>query len=203
MESKQCSQDCFDKLFYKARSEHGFLDIPIDDSLLYKALEMTLLGPTAFNCSPLRIVFITDKNPVEKQKLLECIQVSNRQQTMECPVTAIVCYDTEFYNKMDQLYPSLDLKTWIVPDKTNRRTESVMLQNANIAAGYFILALRALNLGAGPMSGFDHDAIDNAFLSDTSWRSNFLINIGHADRTKRYVFPPYIVYTSLCFSYYI
>jgi 3-hydroxypropanoate dehydrogenase len=118
---------------------------------------------------------------------------------MECPVTAIVCYDTEFYNKMDQLYPSLDLKTWIVPDKTNRRTESVMLQNANIAAGYFILALRALNLGAGPMSGFDHDAIDNAFLSDTSWRSNFLINIGHADRTKRYV-PPSLSSIRLCAS---
>lgn len=59
MESKQCSQDAFDKIFYKARSEHGFLDLPIDESLLNKALEMTLLGPTAFNCSPRMFLRIT------------------------------------------------------------------------------------------------------------------------------------------------
>ena len=45
----------------------------------------------------------------------------------------------------------------------------------------FILAARALGLDTGPMSGFDNQKVDDAFLSDRGWKSNFLINLGHGD----------------------
>ncbi|MEM8851563.1 MAG: nitroreductase family protein, partial [Pseudomonadota bacterium] len=49
---------------------------------------------------------------------------------------------------------------------------------------YFLIAARALGLDAGPMSGFDNAAVDAAFLADTTWRSNFLCNLGYGDEEK-------------------
>ena len=54
--SMSLDQSAFDTLFYKAHTEHGFTTKPIDEAALQKALEMALLGPTAYNCSPLRFV---------------------------------------------------------------------------------------------------------------------------------------------------
>ncbi len=39
-----------------------------------------------------------------------------------------------------------------------------------------------VGLDAGPMSGFDRARVDELFLAGTGWRSNFLVNIGYADR---------------------
>ena len=50
--------------------------------------------------------------------------------------------------------------------------------------GYFILAARALGLDCGPMSGFDNAALDEAFFKGTSWRSNFICNLGCGDAAQ-------------------
>ena len=42
----------------------------------------------------------------------------------------------------------------------------------------------ALELDAGPMSGFDAAQVDEAFFAGTTIRSNFLVNLGYGDRTK-------------------
>lgn len=36
-----------------------------------------------------------------------------------------------------------------------------------------------MGLDCGPMSGFDNAAVDREFFADSTWRSNFLMNIGH------------------------
>ena len=45
-------------------------------------------------------------------------------------------------------------------------------------------AVRALGLDCGPMGGFNKAMIDNTFYKDSSWRSNFLMNIGYGDETQ-------------------
>ena len=47
-----------------------------------------------------------------------------------------------------------------------------------------MLAARAVGLDCGPMSGFDKTKVDEAFFADTTWRSNFLCNLGHGDPAK-------------------
>ena len=47
---------------------------------------------------------------------------------------------------------------------------------------YLILAARALGLDAGPLLGFDHAKVDEAFLAGSGWKSNFLLNLGYGDR---------------------
>lgn len=44
---------------------------------------------------------------------------------------------------------------------------------------YFILAVRAFGLAAGPMAGFDPAAMDKEFFSDSDWHSILVVNIGH------------------------
>jgi 3-hydroxypropanoate dehydrogenase len=51
--------------------------------------------------------------------------------------------------------------------------------NATVQAGYFILAVRATGLVAGPMGGFDPAAVDQEFFADGRWRSILLVNIGY------------------------
>ncbi|HKS99623.1 MAG TPA: hypothetical protein VJT31_08865 [Rugosimonospora sp.] len=46
-------------------------------------------------------------------------------------------------------------------------------------AGYFILAIRAHGLAAGPMIGFNASGLDAEFFPDGRWRSFLVVNIGH------------------------
>jgi 3-hydroxypropanoate dehydrogenase len=50
-----------------------------------------------------------------------------------------------------------------------------------LQAGYFILAARGVGLDAGPMAGFDHAGVDSEFFAGSTWRSLYVVNIGHTD----------------------
>ena len=56
--------------------------------------------------------------------------------------------------------------------------------NGSLPGAYLILAARALGLDTGPMSGFDNAKLDEAFFAGTSWKSNFICNIGYGDKSK-------------------
>jgi 3-hydroxypropanoate dehydrogenase len=51
--------------------------------------------------------------------------------------------------------------------------------NATLQAGYFILAVRAAGLDAGPMGGFDAIGIDDEFFAGTGLKTLLVVNIGH------------------------
>ena len=61
-----------------------------------------------------------------------------------------------------------------------------------------ILAARALGLDAGPMSGFDHAALDAEFFPDGRWKSNFLCNIGYGDAEKLFPRNPRLAFEEAC-----
>jgi 3-hydroxypropanoate dehydrogenase len=51
--------------------------------------------------------------------------------------------------------------------------------SAGLQIGYFLLAVRAVGLAAGPMAGFDRDGIDREFFPDGRFKSLLVVNIGH------------------------
>lgn len=51
--------------------------------------------------------------------------------------------------------------------------------SAGLQIGYFLLAVRAQGLAAGPMAGFDSAGVDAEFFPDGRWRSLLVVNIGH------------------------
>ena len=162
------------QLFLEARTYNGFSSEPVPEELLRAVYDMAKLGPTSANVSPARFVFVSTKEG--KEKLLPHVSKSNRPKTAAAPVTVIVAYDLDFAQEMPFLFPhNLDAQYWFSDPAVAQET---VMRNGSLQGAYFMLAARALGLDSGPMSGFDKDGIDQAFFTGTSWRSNFLCNLG-------------------------
>lgn len=171
-----------DLLFREARTFSAWQDRPVAPALLEEIYDEMKWAPTSMNASPLRIVFVT--TPEGKEKLRPTLMEGNVKQTMAAPVTAILAHDLNFYERMDHLWPHYQVRAMFEQDP--QFTEQFAFRNGTLQAAYFLLAARGLGLDCGPMSGFNNAAVDEAFFPGTSWRSNFLCNLGYGDRSKLY-----------------
>ncbi len=166
-----------DVLFRSARTQNKWLDRPVPDELLRRLYDLVKMGPTSANCSPARFVFV--RTPEGKEKLRPALSSGNLEKTMKAPVTVIVGEDTMFYEKLPTLFPIADARSWFT--SSAEMAKETAFRNSTLQGAYLILAARALGLGAGPMSGFVPDKVDAAFFAGTTYRSNFLINLGYGD----------------------
>jgi len=185
-----------DQLFRKARTHNGWRPIEVPDKLLEEAVELAKMGPTSANASPLRIVFV--RGPEAKLRLKPALMPGNVDKTMAAPVTAIMGYDTKFYELLPRLFPHADAKSWFVGNEAF--ANDTAYKNGTLQVAYFIMALRALGLDAGPMSGFDTAAVDAAFFPDGRVKSNVLINIGYGDLEKLFPRSPRLSFQEIATS---
>ncbi len=187
------SQEALAQLFTQARTHNGWRPIDVPDALLREAVEISRWGPTSANCSPLRIVFV--RSPEAKAQLAPAMSPANRDKTIAAPATAILAYDLDFIDRLPQLYPATDARAWFVGN--DALIEETAFRNGTLQAAYFLLALRALGLDAGPMSGFDKEQVDATFFAGTRIKSNFLINIGYGDPSKLYPRGPRLAFDEM------
>ena len=173
------SDDGLDLLFRDARTCYGWQDKPVAKETLKRLVAMSLLPPTSANMSPARFVFVTSAEA--KEKLKPCLASGNVEKSMAAPVTAIIGYDPEFWRHMDRLFPWGDMKTMF--EKSAEAAEEAAFRNGTLMGAYAIMAARALGLNCGPMSGFNPAAVDEAFFAGTSYKANFLCNLGYGDPT--------------------
>ena len=168
------------QLFTEARTHNGFIDKPVPDELLRKAVDLAKMGPTSANQSPLRLVFL--KSEAAKARLLPAMSEGNRAKTGSAPVTAIVAYDEKFYEHLPFLFPHADAKSWFSGNEAFAKRAA--FQNGTLQVAYLILALRAVGLDTGPMTGFDNSKVDAEFFPEGNIKSNVVINIGYGDLSK-------------------
>ena len=168
------------QLFTEARTHNEFLDRPVPDDLLVKAVDLAKMGPTSANQSPMRIVFVKSKEA--KAKLLPAMSEGNRAKTGAAPVVAITAFDEKFYEHLPFLFPHADAKAWFSGNEAFAKRSA--FQNGTLQVAYFILALRAVGLDTGPMTGFDNAKVDAEFFADSAFKSNVVINIGYGDGAK-------------------
>jgi 3-hydroxypropanoate dehydrogenase len=166
-----------DILFREARTQYRWQDRPVPDSKLEEVYNLLKFAPTSANSSPARFVFI--RTPEGKARLKQALSPGNVEKTMTAPVIAIVAHDTAFYDKLPFLFPHADARSWFAGNPGF--AETTAFRNGSLQGAYLIMAARAAGLDAGPMSGFDNAKLDEQFFSGTSWRSNFLVNLGHGD----------------------
>jgi 3-hydroxypropanoate dehydrogenase len=184
-----------DLLFHKARSHNRFTDQPVTDDELRALFEVLRLGPTSANCSPARFLFLRTREA--KQKLAPALSSGNHDKTMAAPVTAIVAYDPKFYQKLPKLFPhNPDATSWFTSNESLAATTA--FRNGTLQGAYLILAARAVGLDTGAMSGFDNAMVDELFLADKGWRSNFLCNIGHGDPDGLFPRSPRLDFEEAC-----
>jgi 3-hydroxypropanoate dehydrogenase len=166
-----------DQLFREARTYNGYTDRPVVQDQLQAIWDIMKFGPTSANCLPARIFWcVSDES---KEKLASLSMESNAEKIRKAPVTAIIGMDMEFYNLLPELFPHADAKSWFAGN--DKMIEATAFRNSSLQGAYFIMAARALGLGTGPMSGFNNDAVDEAFFAGTTVKSNFIATLGYGD----------------------
>lgn len=181
--SQALSDAALDQLFRTARTFNKFQDRPVDDATLQKLYDLYKWGPTAMNCQPGRIVFV--RSAAAKEKLKSALMGGNVEKTMHAPVTAIVATDAAFYDQLPTQFPA-NPKARDMFASNAAMAEPTGFRSSSLQGAYLILAARALGLDAGPMSGFNTDAVNAAFFAGTTWKANFLINLGYGDPSGNY-----------------
>jgi 3-hydroxypropanoate dehydrogenase len=164
-----------DLVFRAARTAYGFTDQPVTDAELDRIHELMMFPPTAMNTQPLRVLLLRGEE--EKARLLPHLAAGNRPKSASAPVVAILAADTDFHDDLPRLLPHAAGARDLFADDDKR--EQAARFNATLQAGYFILAVRAAGLDAGPMGGFDAAGVDRELLGDGPLKSFLVVNIGH------------------------
>lgn len=188
-------QEAVRQLFTEARTHSAWLPKKVEDSTLRALYDLMKWGPTSANTTPARIIFV--KSEKAKEQLLSCMAPGNVDKTKAAPVTAIAAWDERFYEHVPRLFPHFpQMKDMFVSNKA--LAEATAFRNASLQGGYLILAARAVGLDCGPMSGFDNAKVDEAFFKGTTWKSNFLCNLGYGDASQLHPRGPRLSFDEAC-----
>ena len=194
--SDRVDDRALDLLFRKARTQNGWLPTAVSDEQLRAMYDIMKDGPTSANSSPARIVFL--RTPEAKARLLPALSSGNVEKTKQAPVTAIIGYDSRFY----ELLPTkLFAHRPEMADNYVRNpalAEVTAFRNGTLQGAYFMLAARAVGLDVGGMSGFDNRKVDAEFFPDGRIKSNFLCNVGHGDPSKVLPKLPRLTFEEAC-----
>ena len=187
-------QEFQNQVFNEGKTYYSWQQKTVDISLVKQAFDFAMLGPTSFNCEPIRLIFI--ESELAKKRLKPHLMEANIDKTMQAPLTAIIAYDLKFHEKLPKLFPNYDAKSVfdnmpeIIPDSAFR--------NSSLQAGYFILALRSVGLDSGAMSGFNNKSLDEDFFPGGNIKSNFLLNIGYGEENPEYQRAPRLKFDEIC-----
>jgi 3-hydroxypropanoate dehydrogenase len=163
-------------LFTHARTANSFAPEPVTDAELREIWELAKWPPTAANIQPLRVLYI--RTDAGKARLVTHMSEGNKAKTGAAPAVAVLAIDTEFHEHIPTVLPFRpELKDVFAADDDMRNNTGRF--SAALQAGYFLLAVRAEGLAAGPMGGFDAAGIDADFFPDGRWKSILVVNIGH------------------------
>jgi 3-hydroxypropanoate dehydrogenase len=191
---KKVSDECLNQLFLEARTHWVWRPEPVPIEVLKEAYNLARFGPTSANSSPARFVFLT--TPQAKERLRPALSAGNLEKTMTAPVTVIVAWDTEFHEKLPQLFPARDMRSIFAGNAA--LLHETAFRNGTLQGAYFIMAARGLGLDCGPMSGFDQQKVNAEFFPDGKWKANFLCNIGYGDPTKLFPRNPRLSFDEAC-----
>lgn len=184
-----------DQLFREARSQNGWTDTPVSETLIRAVYDLARMGPTSANCSPARFVFCASAEA--KEKLGSLASEANRTKILAAPVTVIIGHDLKFYERIPELFPhNPGAKDWF--SGSEALAETTAFRNGTLQGAYFMLAARSLGLDCGPMSGFSNAKVDEIFFAGTTIKSNFICSIGTGDPSKVFGRLPRLAFEDAC-----
>ncbi len=183
-----------DLILRDARSHYAWTDRPVSDDMLHTLFDITIQGPTSMNTCPARFIFVSSEEG--KARLAKSLKPKNVEKMRAAPVTAIIAWDPDYWQRLDFLFPHEDRKPLFEgkPDYVH----DTGYRNSTLQGAYFMIAARAMGLDVGAMSGFSNQIVDEEFFSENGWKSNFLCNIGYADETALFQKLPRFAFDDIC-----
>jgi 3-hydroxypropanoate dehydrogenase len=183
-----------DVIFLEARTRNVWPDQRVPFELIRRAFAIAASGPTSMNCQPMRLVALTTSQA--KERLRPALSPANVEKTMTAPITLIVAYDLMFQEKLPTVFPHLPTARKQFDDSAELAREAAF-RNGTLQGAYLILALRAVGLDVGSMSGFDKSKVDEEFFVGTRLVSNWLINVGYGDESKPFPRRPRLAFDDI------
>ena len=116
-----------------------------------------------------------------KERLLPALMARQPGEDQECARGRDHGFRREFLRHLPFLLPHVDARPWFADTNFAKRSA---FQNGTLQVAYLILALRAVGLDTGPMTGFDNAKVDAEFFPEGHVKSNVLINIGYRRRQQ-------------------
>lgn len=169
------ADDALDAFFREARTANTFTDEPVTDEQLRAIYELTKFGPTSMNIQPMRITWV--RSAEAREKLVAHMAEGNQAKTAAAPMVAVLSFDTEWHEQFPVFFPHAAERKAMFDG--NDELRAVMgNNNGHMQAAYFIMAVRAAGLAAGPMGAFDAAGVDAAFHAGQNKRSFMVVNIG-------------------------
>lgn len=163
-------------LFSDARTSNTFDSTPISDAQLQEIWELARWAPTSANTQPLRVLYV--RTGEGRERLVRHMGDGNKDKTRSAPAVAVLARDPRFYDHLPTVLPIRPgMRDQFAGDP--QRADVTGTYNAALQAGYFLLAVRAVGLAAGPMAGFDAAGVDAEFFPDGRFASTLVVNIGH------------------------
>ena len=193
-ENRILDDHSLDILFRTAQTHNAWRPEPVSDVLLQAVYDLMKWGPTSANCCPARFVFL--KSRESKERLKPHLDKGNMEKTMLAPVTAVIAYDLKFYDKLPQLFPHADARSWFAGNE--KKIAETAFRNGTLQGAYFMLAARSLGLDCGPMSGFDKAGVKQEFFPDDDVEVNFLCNLGYGDPSGLFPRSPRLDFDESC-----
>jgi 3-hydroxypropanoate dehydrogenase len=162
-------------LFTDARTANTFNSVPVTDLELRGIWDLAKWAPTAANMQPMRVLYVRGE---ARERLARHMSDGNKEKTASAPAVAVLALDTRFHEHIPTVMPFRPELQDVFEANEGARTGTAEFNSA-LQAGYFVLAVRAQGLSAGPMKGFDPAGVDAEFFPDGRWRSILVVNIGH------------------------
>ncbi|MEG9863071.1 MAG: malonic semialdehyde reductase [Parvularculales bacterium] len=178
-EITELDQSSVDLIITRARSHNAWKDTPVTDAQIQRMYDIVKMGSTSMNSCPARFIFVRSKEG--KDRLAKSVKPTNLPKLMGAPLTVIVAYDTEFWKELPKLFPHEDRRPMFEGNK--EFSLDTAYRNSTLQGAYLMIAARAIGLDVGAMSGFSNEVVDQEFFAGTTFKSNFLCNIGTADET--------------------
>ncbi|GAA3711201.1 malonic semialdehyde reductase [Microlunatus aurantiacus] len=163
-------------LFREGRTANAFSDEPVTDEQMAAVYELVKWGPTAMNAQPLRIVLVRTEDA--RHDLVASMNEGNRAKTAAAPLVAVLAADVDFHDEFHRTFPVFPGARDAYAADEQARTGTATF-NAALQIGYFLVGIRAAGLAAGPMAGFDHDAVSRRFFPDGRHQALLVVNLGY------------------------
>jgi 3-hydroxypropanoate dehydrogenase len=183
-----------DLIFRAARTQNSWQPESVAEELLRRVYDLTKMGPTSANCCPARFIFVVSKDG--KLRLKPTLAPGNVDKTMAAPVTAIIGYDTKFYELLPELFPHADAKSWF--EGNDALAQETAFRNGTLQGAYLMIATRSMGLDCGPMSGFDQAKLNAEFWPDGRVKANFMCSIGYGDDKNIFGRSPRLPFGRMC-----
>ncbi|WP_286237674.1 nitroreductase family protein [Neptuniibacter halophilus] len=162
----------------------------MSEAEIRELIRLASLSPSAFNMQNWKFIVVHTEEA--KQRLHRAAYF--QPQILDAAATVIVCADTEGYRQLAQrLQPAVDQGIVAAETATGwanmaagahqdnaqlRRDEA--LRSASLASMTLMLAAEGLGYASGAMSGFDAEALSQAFALEAGELPVMLVALGHA-----------------------